>query len=230
MKRYIPQVRLPEIGENGQKKLRDSQVLIVGCGALGSPAALYLAGSGVGTITIADFDTIELTNLHRQVFYREKEVGEKKAECLKERILSLNSEVGVEVYNQIVTRKWLEANGRRFTLIIDAADNPATTYMLDEFCSTEGIAFSTAGVSEWRAQVFFYYPGSANYSDIFPKPSEEQGILPCSLAGIVGPVAAFAASLQAVDVIKYLTGSFPEKQSHLINADLLNTKIDIIQC
>ena len=230
MKRYTPQIRLPEIGETGQKKLLQSHILIVGCGALGSPIAMYLAGAGIGTITIADFDTIEITNLHRQVFYNEEEIGKKKTDLLQERIHSLNSDIKVYSSDKLVTRKWLETNGNRFDLIVDAADNPATTYLLDDFCATNEIPLSTAGVSEWNAQIFFYYPGSIRYCDIFPKPTEENGILPCSIAGITGPVAAFAASLQSLDVIKYLARTNFEERSRLVSADLLKGQIDIINC
>lgn len=229
MKRYNAQIRLEEIGRTGQQKLAEARILIVGCGALGSPAAMYLAGAGAGHITIADFDTVELSNLHRQVFYSEEEAGKSKAECLKAGMLRLNSEISVTVWNKLVTSRQLIASEERFDIIIDAADNPATTYMLDRYCFETGIPLSTAGVSGWTAQVFLYCPGSVRYSEIFPEPEEGTEILPCSVAGIAGPVAQFASSLQVADAIKVITGT-EKKESRLTTANLLTNKFEVITC
>lgn len=206
-----------------------SKVLIVGCGALGSPIAAYLAGAGIGNITVADFDNVEMSNLHRQVFYSERSIGESKAEWLKATVASLNSEIKVNAHVGLVDKRFLETHAGDYDLIVDAADNPSTTYMLDEFCHKQGLHMSTAGVSEWRAQVFSYIPGSVRYSEIIPPPEEGCGILPCSMAGIVGPVACFAASLQSVEVIKMILGVISESGSRLITANLLKGEINVMR-
>lgn len=224
--RYLPQSRLPEIGKEGQERLAKARVLIVGCGALGAPVAMYLAGAGVGKLVIADFDNVELSNLHRQVFYSETELGLNKAERLKRRIEALNSDVSVETWTALVSRKILETKGTEFDAIADCADNPSSTYMLDEFCRGNGIPLSIAGVSDWRAQVFTALPGSLSYGDIIPKPAYEGGILPCSVTGILGPVAAFAASLQAAEIIKILTRN-AGNGSKLITANLLTGQFSV---
>ena len=218
--RYIPQIRLPEIGKEGQARLLDARVLIVGCGALGSPIAMYLAGAGVGSITIADFDTVDISNLHRQVFYREGDAGKLKCDLLANSMIELNSQVKVECIPSLITKDFLEENNGKFDLIADAADNPSTTYLLDSYCKRRAIPLSIAGVTEWRAQVFQYVPGSVAYSDIFPAPALDSDFMPCSLAGIAGPVAALAASLQASNIIKTLVGA-GDKESSLFTADLL---------
>lgn len=230
MNRYIAQTRLNEIGKEGQERLWDAKVLIVGCGALGSPIAMYLAGAGVGHIVIADFDTVDISNLHRQVFYSESESGFFKADCLKEKMRALNSEISIDVWKKLVTSEMLKEIDTLPDIIVDAADNPATTYMLDEYCRINDIPFSTAGVSEWNAQIFFYSPGSASYSDIFPEPGNFDSVLPCSLAGIVGPVASFAASIQAADVIKFLTDPGKTERSRLIIASLLSGRVEKMEC
>lgn len=219
--RYIAQTRIEEIGEAGQLKIGNANVLIIGCGALGSPVAMYLAGAGVGKITIADFDNIELSNLQRQIFYREKEVGNCKVACLGKHIQALNSEVSVNTIPRLVTPAVLDSlhTERSFDVIVDAADNPSTTYLLDEFCRNSDTPLSTAGVSGWEAQVFTFVPGSFSYADIFPRPENEGGILPCRLAGIIGPTASFAASLQCVEVLKVILGI--RKKSFLTTANLL---------
>lgn len=220
MNRYIAQSRLPEIGSEGQEKLKRASILIIGCGALGSSVAMYLAGAGVGNIAIADYDTIDLSNLHRQVFFREGEIGKPKADILAERMHDLNEEINIQVIRKVVTPAVLLSEGNGRDVIIDAADNPATTYMVDDFCREHDIPMSTAGVQGWKAQIFSYTPGSFSYRDIFPCPTDEGGILPCSIAGITGPVASFAASLQAAEVIKFILGLGPGT-STLVSADLL---------
>lgn len=227
--RYMPQKRVKEIGEEGQRRIESSCVLIVGCGALGSPAAMYLAGAGVGSLIIADFDTVDLSNLHRQVFYTEEGVGTSKAESLKARIQSLNSHVRVEVWQKFVGRKYLDENIGKADLIIDAADNPSTTYMLDTWSRENGLPLVTAGVSGWKAQVFVYYPGSLSYSDIFPWPEDEGGILPCSIEGIMGPTAALASSIQTAEALKILAG-VGDKKSRLMTADLLTDEFTVALC
>lgn len=227
-KRYTPQIRVKEIGDEGQKLLHKSHVLIVGCGALGSPLSMYLAGAGVGNITVADFDTVDLSNLHRQVFFCEEELGAGKAERLRNKLLLLNSDITVDYLSELVSDKNLN-DFMSVDLVLDAADNPATTYTLDNFCYRHGIPFVTAGVSDWRAQIFTYVPGSSSYADIFPRPADGNEILPCSIAGIVGPVAAFAASIQAIEAIKLLTGN-AATVSRLITANLLTGDFSTASC
>lgn len=218
--RYLPQIRLPEVGIEGQEKLKNANVIIVGCGALGSPIAMYLAGAGIGHITLADFDTVDISNLHRQVFYKEDQVGLKKIDILKKNMQDLNQKVKISVIDKLVTAKLLENLDVKFNIFVDAADNPETTYILDKYCVRNQIPFSSAGVSGWKAQIFTYFPGSLAYSDIFSRPQSGSHILPCSLEGILGPVAAYAASLQSIEVIKTILG-IGEHSSSLITADLL---------
>lgn len=225
--KYTPQKRLKEIGEEGQKKLSEAKILIVGCGALGSPVAMYLAGAGVGNIFIADFDTLDASNLHRQVFYREEEVGLGKAEILRQRMVGLNSEVAVSVVPRLITPTLLESLDVDIDVIVDAADNPSTTYLLDSYCRMRNIPLVIGGVSGWDLQVFCAIPGSFSYADVFPRPDDSSGILPCSIAGIVGPCAGAAASIQAAEVIKIVTGCGSSK-SFLLTGNLLSSEFNRI--
>lgn len=229
MNRYIAQERVEEIGKEGQSRLYNSRVAIVGCGALGSPVAMYLAAAGVGNIIIADFDTVEVSNLHRQVFYAEEDCGKLKVEVLKKKLKSLNSSVKINTIAKVVTPKLLETlqDDLQPGIIIDAADNPSTTYMLDDHCFRKGIPLITAGVTGWEAQIFVSCPRSISYSEIFPKPEDDGAILPCSIAGITGPTAALAASIQSSEAIKYIVGA-GERKSRLIIANLLNNTFKTI--
>lgn len=227
-KRYIAQTRLTEIGEEGQKRLSEAKVLIVGCGALGSPVAMYLAGAGVGNLLVADFDTVDISNLHRQVFYCEHDVGKCKSSILSSNIRALNSEVKVKEFKGLVTPTYLETIKNEIDIIADCADNPATTYSLQTFCKTNDIPLVIAGVTGWNVQIFSYFPGSTSFDEIFPQPDENSGMLPCSITGITGPTAALGASVQASEIIKRITGH-AAAESFLFIADLLRLQFDVVK-
>ena len=135
MTRYSRQISLPEIGEGGQEKLHKARVLIVGAGGLGSPAALYLAGAGVGTIGLADDDTVGISNLQRQVLYTENEVGQLKVHCAAQRLRALNGNIEVNVYPFRLNRE----NARRliadYDIVVDGCDNFSTRYLISDSCS-----------------------------------------------------------------------------------------------
>lgn len=230
LKRYSVQTRLGEIGIEGQHKLASSKVMIVGCGALGSVIAMYLAGAGVGNLILADFDTVDISNLQRQVFYKEDETGCSKAEITARNVRELNSQIDVKVMLAAITSRKLDSMESVPDLIIDAADNPATTYLLEKYCEQRGIAFSTAGVSGWRAQILSYIPGKTKFSDIFPPVEESDGVLPCSIAGVFGPLTGLVGSLQASETIKMLLDIGQPLTDTLLTIDLLTntfTKIKI---
>lgn len=229
LKRYSVQTRLEEIGIEGQKKLASSKVLIVGCGALGSVIAMYLAGAGVGNLILADFDTVDISNLQRQVFYKEKETGLSKAELIARNVRELNSEVSVEILNFAVTARKLESLELVPDVVVDAADNPATTYMLEGFCAERGVAFSTAGVSGWRGQILSYVPGKTKFSDIFPPVAESEGLLPCSIAGVFGPLTGLMATLQASETIKMILNIGEMLTDCLLTVDLLTNTFSKIK-
>ena len=226
-RRYLPQIRIDEIGEEGQRRLTGSRVLVVGAGALGSVAAMYLAGAGVGNIIIADFDTVDITNLHRQVFYKEKDTGKSKVTLLAEEISALNSDIKVIALREIITRKKLREMAGEIDLIMDAADNPDTTYMIDTFCRENGLPWVTAGVKGWEAQIFSCRPGGVGYSEIVPKEGLGGEILPCSLEGILGATAGMAACIMTAEAVKILLGI--ESESGLLTVNLLTDSFNFFR-
>lgn len=227
--RYKAQMRLPEVGEDGQRRLAGARVLVVGCGALGSPVAMLLAGAGVGNLLIADFDTVDISNLHRQLFYSENDAGLFKVDVLSRRLRELNSTVSVASLQSMVTPRVLESMEFIPSVVVDAADNPATTYMLDAFCRERSLPLVTAGVSEWRAQIFSFIPGSVTFGDVFPPPENEDAVLPCSIAGVSGPAAMMAASLQASEIIKIILG-LAGASSRLTSVNLLSGEFSTAVC
>ena len=186
MNRYARQQQLPEIGAEGQRLLRAARVLVLGCGALGSLAAMYLAGAGVGELVIADFDCVDITNLHRQLFYTEAEAGRSKARLLADRIAALNSEVKVTVVAEFVRPERMSELAAAVDLVVEAADNPDTKTMVSDACQALCRPCVIGGVEGWRGQVLTCLPGSPNYRAVFGA-GADAGFTPCSLGGVAGP-------------------------------------------
>lgn len=224
--RYARQIAVPEIGKTGQEKLKQSKVLIIGCGALGSMVAMQLAGAGVGTIGIADFDNIDVSNLQRQFFFTENEVGESKVENLCKKIKSLNSHVKVVAYSSLISKNKANELFELYDFIVDATDNPDSKKMIGEISLKYGKGCCVAGVRNFEGQVLTLCPGDYRFEEYFGAQVAD-GFLPCSLGGVMGPVAAFCASVQSMETIKYLTGSGSLLSGKLFLFNLLNNSFRI---
>lgn len=216
--RYARNISVSGVGSRGQSRLLDARVCIIGCGALGGVAASYLAGAGTGHITLVDYDTIDISNLQRQITYSDSQAGESKALTLAHRLGELNPEVNVRPLQVMFTQH----NGAEIVgghdFVIDASDNPDTKYLTDKVCHSLQIPYSMAGVLAMQAQIMTWVPGSARYSDIFPR-SAGAGFTPCSIGGVLGPLAGMAACIQALEAIKYITGAGRLLTDRLMVAD-----------
>lgn len=219
---------LEGIGEEGMEKLRRGKVFIIGCGALGSLCAMYLAGSGIGTIALADFDTIDVSNLQRQLFFAEQELGLGKAEVLCSKINSINSDVKVEIIPEFITPSKAQQIFVDFDFVIDGSDNPATKKMTSTVCENLGIPYCIGGVREYSGQVMSWSPGHSGYSDIFGDIRECSGFTPCSLGGVLGPAAGIVASVQASEAIKHLTDAGEMLYDKLFTFDLKNNRTTVL--
>jgi molybdopterin/thiamine biosynthesis adenylyltransferase len=153
MTRYQRQIQLSDIGEMGQAKLREARVVVIGAGGLGHPVASYLAGAGIGHITIVDHDVIELTNLHRQVQFTEADIGQPKAETLMNACRQLNAEIEICGTNERLTPDNVAALCAEANLVIDAADSFAVTYILSDFCKAESLPLISASVLGFEGYV-----------------------------------------------------------------------------
>lgn len=230
--RYSRNIKV--IGEEGQRKLASSSVFIVGCGALGGQIAMLLAGAGTGKIGIADFDTIDISNLQRQLFFSESECGKRKAEILARRMSDLNSEVEIVTVNEMIGKMNAGKLLSSFDVIIDATDNPSTKYFIDAIARSLNTPCCIGGVAGFRGQIVMLSnlkregSSSVSYSEIFPLDSNDEVILPCEIEGVLGPTAAAVASLQASEVIKFLINPESERTDRLISLDLSIPKIDVI--
>lgn len=217
-RRYARQIQPGCIGEEGQRRLLLSCVLVVGCGALGSMVAVQLAAAGIGRIVLADFDTVDVSNLQRQYFFKTRDAGRGKARLVGDWILELNPDVGVVVSDSVVTEGNIDELMEGVDFVVDATDNPASKYMIENHCSEKGIPCTIGGVSEFHGQIITILPGSSGFREIFG--DAEQGFMPCSAGGVMGSAAALCASLQAAEVIKLLSGRGKLMSSQLFTFDL----------
>lgn len=220
--RYSRLTSLPEIGPEGMALLRAARIMVVGCGALGSLCSMYLAASGVGHVTIADFDRIDISNLQRQLFFTEDGLGESKARTLAERMRSINSEVEVTVIERLIRRDDALSVFAGHDVIIDGSDNPATKLMTDGVCEEIGRPCVIGGVRGFECQVMTCVPGSVRYSDVFGDSGECSGITPCTVGGVLGPAAGVAASIQASEAVKLVTHAGEPLTDRLFALNLLD--------
>lgn len=203
--RYSRMASLPEIGPEGIALLNSARVLVIGCGALGSLCAMYLAASGVGHVAIADFDTIDISNLQRQLFFSEQYLGKLKADTLASRMSQLNSEINVEVIQKMITEELALELFPQYDIVIDGSDNPNTKLMTDAISCKVGVSAVIAGVRGFEGQVMCCLPNTTRYADVFGNNPPCSGFTPCSIGGVIGPAAGVAASIQAAETIKYIT-------------------------
>jgi len=216
VKRYSRQIVLKDVGIVGQKKILSSKVLIVGAGGLGCPVADYLSRAGVGTIGIADFDKINLSNIHRQNLYNSNDIGKYKVDVVKEKIKSINPLVKIKTYKKKITEKNLSNIIKIFDIIVDGSDNFKTKFLLNKYSIKYKKIFIVGAINKYDGHVFTF-----NFKDrktpclkcfYQTEPSDE--ILNCEAEGIMGPVAGIIGNIQANEVLK----------------KILNIGIDINNC
>ena len=203
--RYDRQMILPEIGEEGQQKLKNAKVLIVGVGGLGSPIALYLAGAGVGCLGLVDDDQVSISNLQRQVLYTEQELGKSKAICAAERLLALNSEIQVKAYPTRLTEDNACELIQEYDIIVDGCDNFATRYLINDVCLQCGKPYVYGAICGFEGQVsvFNYGDDKRSYRNLYPD-EEDMKRMPPPFKGVMGVTPAVVGSIEAMEVLKII--------------------------
>jgi adenylyltransferase/sulfurtransferase len=207
LRRYSRQLSLPEFGLEGQRRLRDSRILIVGAGGLGCPAAIYLAAAGTGTIGIVDFDKVDVSNIHRQILYSTADIGRAKIDVARERILAANPNVDVQIFKARLSSANALDVMRGFDVVIDASDNFPTRYLVSDAAVMLGIPSVYGSVHRFEGQlsVFGVNDGPC-YRCLFREPPPA-GLIPnCAEAGVLGILPGIVGSLQATEAIKLVTG------------------------
>ena len=206
MERYNRQIILPELGEKGQQRLKQAKVLIVGVGGLGSPAALYLAGAGIGTIGLIDDDVVSISNLQRQVLYSEAEVGMSKAIQAQKRLEALNRDVQINAYPTRLVKENADEIIRAYDIVIDGCDNFATRYLINDTCVKWGKVYVYGAIRAFDGQVsVFNYQGGPDYRHFFPDEAEMLS-MPHLPKGVLGVTPGMVGCAEAAEVLKIIGG------------------------
>ena len=202
LERYQRQILFTPFGRRGQARLKDAHVLVAGVGGLGSPVAMYLCVSGVGTLSIVDADTVALSNLNRQLLHWESDIGVRKVDSAKEKLVGMNPRVNVVAFGKRITPETVGSMLVGVDVVVDCLDNMASRYVLNRACVAAGIPFIHGGVYGMMGQLTTILPGTTPCLEcIFPRKEEaSQGPIP-----VFGPTAGMIASLQALEAIKLLS-------------------------
>lgn len=225
--RYARQIAVPEVGKKGQAMLCNAKVLIIGCGALGSMVSMQLAGAGVGELGIADYDNVDISNLQRQFFFYADDSGKPKVDLMFERVKNFNPEVKVIKYSGLITAKTASEIFKDFDFIVDATDNPDSKRMTGEISKKLSKPCCIGGVRNFQGQIMTFLPEDPRFEEYFGQASSE-GILPCSLGGVMGPAAALCASIQVSETIKYIIKEPYLLSGKILLFDLLKNNFNIL--
>ena len=227
--RYNRQTMLPEIGDEGQEKLKNAKVLVIGAGGLGCPILQYLATAGVGAIGIIDFDTIEIHNLHRQILYTEAQIGLLKAPTAKALLEKLNPLVKVLSFEEKLTTENASGIINDFDLVVDGSDNFATRYLVNDTCVALGKALVYGSILGFEGQLaVFNHKGSKNLRDLFAEPPNPKDVPNCSMNGVLGTLPGMIGLMMAHETLKLIIG-LPTLKNELVLFKTLDwsfTKLD----
>ena len=224
--RYARHLALPEVGPVGQKLLTEASILVVGAGGLGSPALLYLAAAGIGKIGVIDDDSVDLSNLQRQILHSTSAVGEAKVVSAKRRLSDLNPEITIEAYEErLGVDNALDLIGD-FDLVIDGSDNFSTRYLINDACEILGKPWVFGSIHRFEGQVTtFNLDGGPNYRDLFPEAPPTELAPNCAEAGVLGVLPGIIGSIQATEAIKIILGVGEPLSGRLLVIDALDMRM-----
>ncbi len=218
LERYSRHILLQDVGVERQIKLLEAKVLIIGAGGLGAPVALYLAAAGIGTIGIADNDTVEISNLQRQITHFTKDINVPKVDSAKEKMLAINPDLTINTYNELLRADNIVDIIDGYDFIVHGTDNFPTKFLVNDACVKKDIAFSHGGILRFDGQTMTIIPNETScYRCSFRKPPPPDAVPTCSQAGVLGAVAGMLGSIQATETLKFITGV-----GHLLTDTLLS--------
>jgi molybdopterin/thiamine biosynthesis adenylyltransferase len=207
LQRYSRQIILKDVGVEGQIKIMNGKVLIIGVGGLGSPAALYLTAAGVGTIGIVDSDAVELSNLQRQVIHFTKDLNTSKVASAAEKMQALNPDVVVKTHHVFINAGNIRQIIQGYDFVIDGTDSFAAKFLINDACVMEGIPYSHAGILRFNGQTMTVIPSkSACLRCVFEAPPPPNAVPTCAQAGVLGAVAGMLGTIQTAEALKFLAG------------------------
>ncbi len=223
--RYSRHILLREIGGAGQARLKAAKVLVIGAGGLGSPALMYLAAAGVGTIGVIDDDVVEDSNLARQIIHREDALGLPKVQSVQETLAALNPHCTVLPYHRRMDGE-AQSLIAEYDLILDGSDNMTTRYLVNAACVAAGKPLISAALTQWEGQISLYHPPHAPcYACVFPH-APEAGLAPaCAEAGVLSPLPGVIGAMMAVEAVKHITGAGQGLAGRLMIYDALDAQV-----
>jgi len=228
LERYARHILLPEIGGAGQARIRKAKVLVIGAGGLGSPAILYLAAAGVGTIGVVDNDTVDLSNLQRQIVHTTARIGINKGESAKEAVAALNPGVNVVVHAERLTDRNAVELISQYDLVADGSDNFTTRFLVNDTCFFLKKTLVSSAILRFDGQLstFKAHLGAPNpcYRCLFPEPPPADAVPTCAEVGVLGAMCGTLGSLQAGEVVKEITGAGESMSGRLLIVDGLRTE------
>ena len=222
VKRYSRHIIMPQVGSGGQRKLLQSKVLIIGAGGLGSPATLYLALAGVGTVGIVDFDVVDISNLQRQVLHQYKDVGRPKVVSARETVHAYNPDVNVVVHEEWLTSENAMGIISQYDVVVNGADNFPARYLVNDACYLAGKTLVDGSILSFDGQATVFVPGQGCYRCLFPSPPPPGMVPNCAEAGVLGALTGIVGSIQAVETLKLLLGIGDSLVSRLLLIDALS--------
>jgi len=210
--RYARHFSLPGFGVASQEKLKQARVLVVGAGALGSPVLLYLGAAGIGHIGIIDGDTVEASNLHRQILYTTQDIGQSKARIAAQKLQEANPYIEIAVFETFISRDNAFKIAESYDIIVDGTDNFPTRYLINDLCVLTGKVNVHASILQFSGQLSVFHAPlpdglrGPNYRDLYPNPPHPDEVVSCADGGVIGALPGILGSMQAMEVIKLVTG------------------------
>ncbi|MBN2501608.1 MAG: molybdopterin-synthase adenylyltransferase MoeB [Anaerolineales bacterium] len=230
IKRYSRHLLIPEVGLEGQRKLKEARVLVVGTGGLGSPVALYLAAAGIGHIGLVDYDVVDFSNLQRQVIHGTARLGDLKVDSARDRLLDINPDIEVEVYNELFTSENALQIAEGYDLILDGTDNFPTRYLVNDVCVMLGIPNVYGSIFRFEGQVsVFDAKEGPCYRCLFPEPPPPGLVPSCAEGGVLGVLPGTIGTIQATEAIKVLLGIGTPLRGKLLLYNALDMSFDFVK-
>ena len=222
VKRYSRHIIMGQVGSVGQRKLLQSRVLIVGAGGLGSPSAVYLSLAGVGTIGIADFDVVDVSNLQRQILHHNDDVGRPKVVSAQDSIRAYNPDTNVVLHETWLTSENAMEIVSQYDLVVNGADNFPSRYLINDACYLAGKPLVDGSILIFDGQATVFVPGQGCYRCLFPSPPPPGMVPNCAEAGVLGALTGLVGSIQAVEALKLIMGIGESLTSRLLLIDALS--------
>ena len=229
VKRYSRHIIMPQVGSKGQRKLLDSKVLIIGAGGLGSPVSIYLTLAGVGTLGIVDFDTVDVTNLQRQILHHNDDIGRPKVASAIETLHSYNPDVSVNAHEEPLTSANAMEVMADYDIIVNGADNFPARYLVNDAAYLSGKPLVDGSILIFDGQATVYLPGQGCYRCLFPTPPPPGEVPSCAEAGVLGMLPGLVGTIQATETVKLIMGIGQSLASRLLLIDALDMEFRTVK-